>query len=40
MDREYLEPGTIDEPVFTTPWGKAGFLICKSIARYLSDVDG
>lgn len=28
--REYLAPGNDHYPVFDTPWGKAGFLICKS----------
>jgi predicted amidohydrolase len=27
--REYLNPGQEHYPIFDTPWGKAGFLICK-----------
>jgi predicted amidohydrolase len=28
--RDYLNPGQEHYPVFDTPWGKAGFLICTS----------
>lgn len=31
---EYLEPGKVDEPLFDTPWGKAGFLICELSSKY------
>jgi len=26
--RDYINPGQEHYPVFDTPWGKAGFLIC------------
>jgi predicted amidohydrolase len=38
-DRDYLNPGTEHYPVFDTPWGKAGFLICESDTSYYISKD-
>jgi predicted amidohydrolase len=32
--RDYLNPGQEHYPVFDTPWGKAGFLICTFPNKY------
>jgi predicted amidohydrolase len=33
-EREYLAQGKKKFPVFDTPWGKAGFLICECWATF------